>query len=101
MAERFFSKGTLMDVSIPVKEEVFRIHGQVAYCNRVTESGRYRTGLAFRDPTSAFNAKLAEQIHLIKAYQEKLSQERNEEITEEEAARAWIAKYAKHFSHLF
>ena len=101
LSERFFSKGTLMDVSIPVKEEVFRIQGQVAYCNRVADSDRYRTGLAFRDSASAFNAKLAEQIHLIQAYQEKLSRDRKEEVSEEEAARAWIDKYAKHFSHLF
>ena len=100
-SNRFFSKGTPMDVRIPVGGEIFLIHGIVAYCNRHPGIDRYRIGLTFSDSQSAFHAKLAEQMHMILEYRGKRSQELNQEISEEQAADEWIQKYAKHFAHLF
>lgn len=100
-SERFFSKGTLLDVRIPVGGEIFQIHGWVAYCNRNPGVDRYRIGMTFNDAQSAFHAKLAEQMHKILEYRGKRSRELNQEISEEQAADEWIQKYARHFAYLF
>jgi hypothetical protein len=100
MADRFLAKGATVGLSIAVKDTVFKINGQVAYCNRVAAVNLYRTGIAFQDQNDAFRAKLAEQMLQIKEYQA-TSAKLGKNLSEEDAAREWIAKYAKHFSNLF
>lgn len=100
MADRFLAKGASVGLSIAVQNTVFKINGQVAYCNRVATVNRYRTGIAFQDQNDAFRAKLAEQMLEIKKYQA-TSAKLGKDLSEEDAAREWIAKYAKHFSNLF
>ena len=100
MADKFLAKGVTVSLSIPVQDTVFKITGMVAYCNRVASVNRYRTGIAFQDQNAAFRAKLAEQMLEIKKYQTN-SVKLGKNLSEEDAAREWIAKYAKHFSNLF
>lgn len=101
LADRFFPTGSELSVAIPVSGQVFQMRGRVAYCTHVPNVNRYRTGVAFSDALSAFKAKLAEQIHLIQEYRRERALKDGVELTEEEAARAWIEKYAKKFASLF
>lgn len=101
LAERFIAKGSMIHLKIPVGDRVFSIEGQVAYSNRLPTLNRFKTGVAFSNPSSAFRAKLAEEMLQIRQYQEKISRELGQAITEEEAARRWIEKYAKKFGELF
>ncbi len=101
MAEHFLAKGAGVSLKIPVGDSVFEVQGQIAYCSRVASLNMYRTGVAFSDATSAFRAKLAEQILEIRSYQKSLAKKTGKDLSEEEAAREWIAKFAKHFSSLF
>ena len=100
LAERFLAKGAGVNLKIPVGDTVFEVQGQIAYCSRVATLNMYRTGVQFSDATSAFRAKLAEQMLKIKEYKKHLEDE-GKNMSEEEAARQWIAKHAKHFSSLF
>ncbi len=101
LSERFLATGAELHMSIPVSGQLFKMRGRVAYCNRVPSVNRYRTGVAFSDAISAFKAKLAEQMNRIKEYRDELAKERGIDMSEEEAARAWIEKYAKQFSCYF
>ncbi len=101
LSERFLAKGCAISLKIPVGDQVFNIEGHVAYSNRVPTFNRFKTGVAFSNATSAFRAKLAEEMVLIKQFQEKLSLESGTKVTEDEAARQWIEKYAKKFGELF
>ena len=101
LAEHFLAKGIELQLSIPVCGQLFRMKGRVAYCNRVPSVNRYRTGVAFSDSVSAFHAKLAEQMNRILEYRNELARESGQEISEEDAARAWIEKFAKQFSCYF
>ena len=101
LAERFLAKGSAIHLKIPVGDQMFAIEGQVAYSNRVPTLNRFKTGVAFTNPSSAFRAKLAEQMLQIKLYREKIARELGRHMTEEEAARNWIEKYAKQFGELF
>lgn len=101
LSNRFLSLGTYLSVSIPVSDQVFEIQGRVAYCNKVSIQESFRVGVAFQDTSNAFRAKLAEQMLKIKEFQREISNSSGEEISEEEAARKWIEKHAKHFAYLF
>ncbi|MCM8775842.1 MAG: PilZ domain-containing protein [Candidatus Omnitrophica bacterium] len=101
LSERYLAKGTRIGLRIPVGGQIFRINGQVAYCHRMSKVERFRTGVAFRDATSVFRAKLAEEIVQIREYQKMLSRKLGHEVSQEEAARQWVGKYAKRFSELF
>lgn len=101
LSERAIAKGLPVKVKIPVGDQIFTIEGQVAYSTKVASSNRYRTGVAFAGSMDAFRAKLAEEMLQVKIYQKKISQQMGVEITEEEAAKRWIEKYAKTFAELF
>ena len=92
------SKGNLITVSIPVKQKSFEIKGRVVYSIEDSKTGKYRTGISFIDPPSAFRAKLAEEALEILQYRRTLSQEKGEQISEEEAANRWIQKFAEGFA---
>lgn len=101
MADKCIAKGCTLHLRIPVGDQIFTVEGHVAYSNRVPSLNGFRTGVIFMDSTSAFRAKLAEEMLQVKLYQKKISIELGYEIPEEEAARRWIEKYAKKFGELF
>lgn len=98
---RELSKGTGVSVAIPVLTRVFEMTGEVAYSSPDLETRLYRTGVSFTQPTSAFRAKLAEEILRIRQFREKASEAAGRLISEEEAARKWIKKYAEKFSEIY
>ena len=100
-SERFIAKGNALYLRIPVGDQVFSVEGHVAYSNRVPSLSRFRTGVIFSDSASAFRIKLVEEMLQVKLYQKKISNELGREVSEEEAARRWIEKYAKQFGELF
>ena len=91
------SKGSLIDIKIAVKKKRFEIKSKVAYAKEDQKTGKFRTGVCFADDSSAFVARLAEQMLEIIKYRKNLSQKSGHEISEEEAANQWIKKYADKF----
>ena len=89
-----------LEITIGVRERIFKIEAQVVYCSNRPTKRFYRTGVAFKDSTSAFKAKLAEEVVLIKAFQKQLSKETHHRISEEEAALEWIEKNAALFGKI-
>ena len=92
------SKGSLLTISIPVKEKVFDLKVRVAYSTGYKKSNQYRTGVSFLSSPDAFKAKLAEEVLQIIEYQKSVSRELGCELSEEEAAHRWINKYADKFN---
>ncbi len=90
-------KGSFVDVSIPIKDKLFKIKGRITYSIEDGKSGKFRTGILFIDSPSAFRAKLAEEALEIMRYRKEISRELGKEITEEEAAKRWIQNFAKDF----
>lgn len=90
-------RGDLVDLSIPIKDKLFEIKGRVTYCIEDYPTGKFRMGILFMDSPSAFRAKLAEEALEILRYRKEQFVETGAEISEEEAARQWIQKFAKDF----
>ena len=97
---RKFPKGTLLDITIPVKEKFFQLRGKVVFCKEDRRSARYHTGVSFTDFPSAFKARLAEEVLQILEYRKTISQELGHEVSEEEAASKWVRNFASSFPAL-
>ena len=91
------SKGTIIDITIPVKEKSFDVKAKVVFSKEDKKTARYHTGVSFTDFPSAFKAKLAEEVLQILEFRKSLSRELGHEITEEEAATKWISQFAGRF----
>ena len=94
---RKLSRGTLIDITIPVKEKFFDVTAKVVYSKEDRRSARYRTGVSFVDFPSAFKARLAEEVLQILEYRKSISRELGHEVSEEEAAKKWVSEFATHF----
>ncbi len=94
------AKGTLLEISIPVKDKLFELRGKVVYSREDRQSARFHTGVSFVDFPSAFKARLAEEVLEILEFQKKMSMDLGHEITEEEAASKWIREFASHFPNI-
>jgi hypothetical protein len=92
------AKGERIRVALSVKEKNFEITGRVAYSIEDKKSGKFRSGIAFADPPSAFRAKLAEEVFKIIDFRRSLSRRLGREVPEEEAARLWIDENAAKFT---
>lgn len=99
--ERELLVGVFLQLSIPAKDQLFKITAKVTYSVKNHRTGLFKTGVTFTDSESIYQAKLAEEILRIGQYRETLSRKTGQLISEEEAARAWIEKNAKHFADLF
>lgn len=93
-------RGTLLDITIPVKEKLFDIRARVVYSKEDRRSAHYRTGVSFVDYPSAFKAKLAEEVLQILEYRKSMSRELGHDISEEEAAKKWVSEFADRFGLL-
>ena len=91
------SKGTLIDITIPVKEKLFDIKAKVVYSKEERKTARFRTGVSFTDFPSAFKARLAEEVLEILEFRKSLSRQLGYEITEEDAAKRWVGEFAGRF----
>ncbi|HPW77267.1 MAG: PilZ domain protein [Candidatus Omnitrophica bacterium ADurb.Bin292] len=96
----FLAKGTRLELSIPIEQQLFKMKARVAYCRKDGGMDLFRTGVCFEDSTSAFRAKLAEEIIQIRNYREQMRSLRGKEISEEEAADQWIRRNAENFAKL-
>jgi len=92
--------GSNLEITIGVRERIFKIEAQAVYCSNRPTKRFYRTGVEFKDSTSAFKAKLAEEVVLIKAYQKQISKETCKFVSEEAAALEWIEKNAAFFGKI-
>ena len=91
-------KGSIIRFRIPVVDPVFEVEARVAWSSR--GEGGYRVGVEFLGVIDAFRGRMVEQVCYIEHYRIKLSKERGEEVSSEEAAVDWIKKYAADFPRL-
>lgn len=87
-------EGQRVKIRIPVVKPPFEAEGRVVWCR--PDRGRFRLGIAFNSEALAFSARMVEQVCHIERYRSHLL-EQGVELSIEDAAQDWIAKYAAHF----
>ena len=88
-------RGILVAVRIALVRPVFEIVARVVWCRAATPG--YRMGAEFLNPQDEYRARMVEQICYIETYKRQMFEVEHRDLTTEEAATEWIAKYAAQF----
>ncbi len=84
-----------MLIRIPCGDPPFEAEAKVVWCRG--RANCFEVGIEMLNPEDAFRARMVEQICRIKEYQEYVQRHEGRNLTQQEAAWEWIAKYAKDF----
>ena len=87
--------GTVVQVRIPTVQPPFEAAARVVWCR--PEQDRFLVGVAFLDAGAAFQVRMVEQVCAIEEYRREIRQREGRELTSQQAAEEWIAKYAPRF----
>lgn len=86
--------GTVLSVSHPQLSEELKIEAVVVWCRR--QKNGYQIGLGFRTEEDLYRVRMLEQLCHIQLYQKEMRSE-GRKLSQENAAKEWIAQYAAHF----
>jgi hypothetical protein len=89
--------GSLIEVRIPYVEPAFEARALVAWCRPRRDGCGHEVGVSFLDAQDVFLARMVAQICYIEDYRKSIAREEGRELSPEEAAGEWIAKYASKF----
>mgnify|MGYP001195887358 CR=1 FL=1 len=96
IADRRYHRGETLRLRIDAVQPVFETSARVIWCQPL-DGGLYEVGCRFLSGEDAFAARMVEQVCHIEAYRTSLLAERGIELSQEEAAAAWIASHAEGF----
>ncbi len=96
-----FAAGTLLELTLPIKNQIFLMKGKVVHVSQDPRSEFYQIGIQFPKADHVFKLKMAEQLRQIHQYQQMLSKQEGRIIPEEEAAHRWIEVHSGDFAEFF
>jgi hypothetical protein len=95
---------------IPLDEHYFETDAQVRWCKPVHQKNKmaadnshkthYDVGVSFCNNKEAFSARMVEQVCYIEEYKKNIKKKEGRELSSDQAAAEWIAKYADRFPSL-
>lgn len=94
-SEQQIETGIVIQMQIDVVEPGFTAEGVVTHCQR--EADHYIIGVQFISHDDLFVARMVEQICHIEHYKREVAEREGREISGQQAAKEWIAKYASSF----
>lgn len=98
MSQHRINVGEHIHITIPICNPEFEAHGIVRWCKH--NDNQFLIGVAFQQKSVIFAIRMVEQVCHIKNYRKKILSETGVELTDEQAAKEWIAHYADEFPQL-
>jgi Tfp pilus assembly protein PilZ len=89
------AKGTEIIITIDLVEPVLEIPGRVVWCRAVGAS--YEIGIEYHGEKDVYRLRMVEQICHIEHYRNEMQIKEGRNISSEQAASEWIAKFAGDF----
>jgi hypothetical protein len=89
--------GAMIEVRISYVEPAFEARARVAWCRPRRGGSGHEVGVSFLDAEDVFRARMVAQVCYIEDYRRAIAREEGREMSSEEAAGEWIAKYASKF----
>jgi c-di-GMP-binding flagellar brake protein YcgR len=89
--------GSLIEVRIAYVDPAFEARARVAWCRVRRDGPGHELGLSFLDPEDVFRARMVAQVCHIEDYRRSIARAEGRELSAEEAAGEWIARYAHKF----
>jgi len=90
-----FELGDELELAIPVLGDESHFQGWVAWTRKRADG--YDIGVSFCSTEEAHRARMVEQLCRIEAYRQDVQQAEGRNLSSEEAAVEWIAKFAADF----
>lgn len=90
-----FAQGEVVEVRIPFIQPPFDVEARVAWCK--PHNAGFELGVEFLNQDDAYMTRMVEQVCHIENYQKSVSRTEGRQLSAEEAAREWIAKFAAKF----
>lgn len=94
-ADQYIEKGTIIDIKIPVSQPPFETKARVVWCRK--KGNQFDIGVEFDEEKEAFRTRMVEQVCHIQHYKKEIAEREGRILDGREAAREWIAKFAKDF----
>lgn len=94
-SDTYIAPGQLIQIKIPNGQSPFESTCLVAWCS-VIEDG-FDVGVTFADKDKEYAMRLIEQACYIEEYRKEVLSIQGRQLSEEEAAKEWIDKYASAF----
>jgi len=96
-SDHYVEPMTWLRLHIPIHEEHFEVDAQVRWCRSSGDGCSYNIGVLFASSSSAFSARMVEQVCHIEHYKRQVFAENGRQLSGDEAAAEWIEKYATDF----
>jgi hypothetical protein len=90
-----FEPATRLRIRIPVVDPSFEVEGWVIWCHRADPG--FEVGVEVSAAADDYRLRMVEQLSHIEDYRRSVEKEQGRRISAEQAAREWIARYAREF----
>ena len=94
-ADAAIERGCLIRIVIPVREPEFEVTGTIVWCRKT--NSHFDVGVRFADANTEFAVRMVEQICHINHYRKEVLEREGRQLSGEEAAAEWVAKFARDF----
>jgi len=95
LSDKPLAAGTEITIIIDLVDPVLEIPGIVIWCQATDAS--YELGIEYQGEKDVYRLRMVEQICHIEHYRKEVQTREGRNISGEEAAREWIARYAGEF----
>ncbi len=95
LSESPLKTGSTIHIEIGIENNPFGADGEVAWCR--PENSVYSVGVAFKDGSTQFGVRMAEQVCHIEQYRKIVLRDEGRTLNSEDAAKEWIEKHAADF----
>jgi len=95
MSDHCIETGTIIDVRIPLRDPVFEARAVVVWCSK--GENNFEVGVRFEGGDKDYRLRMVEQVCYIEHYKRETREREGRELTGEQAALEWIAKYGRDF----
>ncbi|WP_428244078.1 PilZ domain-containing protein [Gynuella sp.] len=87
--------GKHLKICIHIGDLPFEVDAQVVWCNTCLLG--FESGVCFQNTEDAYAARMVEQICYIEQYRQRIREQEQRELTQEQAAEEWIERHAADF----
>ncbi len=85
-----------LTITIDLYDNDFKVDAQVCWCRAKSDTS-YDVGVDFADNLDAFSIRMIEQLCYIECYKKKVFDNEGRKLSNDEAAKEWIEKFATEF----
>ena len=94
-ADTSIERGCVIHIAIPIREPEFTVTGTIVWCRKTNR--HFEVGVRFADENTEFAGRMIEQICHINHYQRQILEREGRQLSGEEAAMEWVARFARDF----